>query len=165
MFGCAGFIGRGNPPIPTVPQVDLNQYMGKWYEIARLNHRFERGLTNVTATYSIKPDGDIKVVNAGYKNSPSGEFSTITGKAWQPDPGEPGYLRVSFFWWFSSPYNIVALDSSYQWAMITGANRKYLWILARNPDLDDATYQKLVQLAHLNGFKTDDLIKVVQQWD
>ena len=164
--GCAGMIGNGNPPMPIVKSVELNRYTGKWYEIARLNHRFERGLTNVTATYSIRPDGNIEVVNAGFKESPQGKFSTITGKAWQPDPeGQAGYLRVSFFWWFSSPYNIVFLDNDYRYAMVTGPNRKYLWILSRTPDLDETIYQSMVELAQRNGFATQELIRVIQKWD
>lgn len=165
MTGCAGFFGNADPPMPTVSNVDLTRYAGTWYEVARLDHRFERELTNVTARYTIQPNGEIEVVNAGYKESPDGKFSTITGKAWVPDPAEPGHLKVSFFLWFSSAYNIVALDPDYQYAMITGANLKYLWILAREPKLDDATYQRLVKSAADSGFRTDGLIKVIQRWE
>lgn len=166
LTACAGMMGNGNPPLSLVKSVDLNQYAGRWYEVARLNHRFERGLTNVTATYAIKADGNVEVVNAGFKESPDGKYSTITGKAWQPDPQiQPGYLRVSFFGWFSSPYNIVVLDKDYQYAMVTGANRKYLWILSRTPDLEEQTYQSLVDLATTNGFPTNQLIRVIQMWE
>ncbi|MCF7903435.1 MAG: lipocalin family protein [Candidatus Marinimicrobia bacterium] len=151
--------------MPTVDEVDLEQYKGKWYEIARLNHRFERGLTNVTAEYSLKPDGKIQVVNSGYKESPQGKFSTITGKAWVPDENEPGRLKVSFFWWFSSDYNIVALDPDYQHALVTGPNRNYLWILSRSPQMDENVYNDLLELAQQNGFPTQDLIKVIQNWE
>lgn len=100
----------------TIKKLDLDRYLGKWYEIARFDHSFERGLVGVTATYSYRDDGKIKVLNAGYKNSLEGEYSEAVGKAKQPKPQkEPGKLKVSFFLFFYADYFILELDKNYQW--------------------------------------------------
>ncbi|MFW5757035.1 MAG: lipocalin family protein, partial [Tangfeifania sp.] len=115
----------------TVQELDLKRYMGKWYEIARFDHRFERNLVGVTATYSLRDDGKIKVVNAGYKNNLDGKYKETVGKAKQPNPEEPGKLKVSFFLFFYADYYILELDAEYQWALIGSSSDKYLWILSR----------------------------------
>ncbi|MFC1619892.1 lipocalin family protein [Candidatus Neomarinimicrobiota bacterium] len=150
--------------IKTVPQLDLERYAGTWYEIARFPHRFERGLVNVTATYTQLPNGKIEVVNRGRKGSTDGEESIASGKAWLPDPNEPGRLKVSFFWIFASDYKVFVLDEDYQYAMVTSSSKKYLWILARTPTLDETIYQQLLQTARDNGFDLSQLIKVPQDW-
>ncbi|MDD4756046.1 MAG: lipocalin family protein, partial [Prolixibacteraceae bacterium] len=94
----------------TVKELNLERYMGRWYEIARYNHSFEKGLVGVTATYSLLPDGKITVVNQGYKNSIDGKLNVANGKAKQPDPSEPGKLKVSFFLFFYADYYVLELD-------------------------------------------------------
>lgn len=150
--------------ISTINELDLDRYLGKWYEIARFDHSFERGLVGVTATYSYRDDGKIKVVNAGYKNSLEGEYSEAVGKAKQPRPQEePGKLRVSFFWFFYADYFILELDEDYQWALIGSSSDKYLWILSRTPQLEQETLDRILKKAKERGYNTDKLIWVEQK--
>ncbi len=123
----------------TVKQLDLERYLGTWYEIARFDHRFERGLVGVTANYSLRDDGKIKVVNEGYKKTLDGKHDVAVGKAKTTD--DPGRLKVSFFWIFYADYLVLELGENYQWALIGSTSDKYLWILSRTPILDDA-YKK-----------------------
>jgi apolipoprotein D and lipocalin family protein len=145
----------------TVKELDLQRYLGTWYEIARFNHRFERGLEGVTATYSIRDDGKIKVLNQGYKNSLGGELSTAEGKA--KLTGEPGKLKVSFFWIFYADYLVMELDENYQWALIGSNSDKYLWILSRTPKLDDNVKNLILHHAVKRGYDTSKLIWVEQK--
>lgn len=147
----------------TVEELDLEKYLGTWYEIARFDHRFERGLVGVTANYSLRPDGKIKVVNSGYKNTLDGEYSEAIGKAKIPDPlNEPGKLKVSFFWIFYGDYYVLELDDNYQWAVIGSSSDKYLWILSRSPQLHPDIYADLLQRIANRGYNTSELIKVKQ---
>ena len=146
----------------VVKEFDIDRYLGKWYEIARYDHKFERGLVGVTAEYSIKEDGKIKVVNSGFKKSLDGERSEAVGKAKIPNPNEPSKLRVSFFWIFYSDYLVLELDKDYQWAVIGSSSDKYLWILSRKPQLDDEIYNDLLQRLNIRGYDTGKLIKVKQ---
>lgn len=147
----------------TVEELDLEKYLGTWYEIARFDHRFERGLVGVTANYSLRPDGKIKVVNSGYKNTLDGEYSEAIGKAKIPDPlNEPGKLKVSFFWIFYGDYYVLELDDNYQWAVIGSSLDKYLWILSRSPQLHPDIYADLLQRIANRGYNTSELIKVKQ---
>lgn len=151
--------------IPLVPEVDLTRYLGRWYEIARFPHRFERDLVNVTATYSIRPDGRIDVLNQGYKLSPAGDRSDAKAIAWVPDLAVPARLRVRFFWPFAADYRIIALDQvGYQYALVTSSSWKFLWILGREPQMDAETYSKLVALAQGYGFDVSQLYQVPQEW-
>ena len=126
----------------TVKQLDIPRFMGKWYEIARYEHTFEKGMTYVTAEYSLLPDGKIRVINRGMKN---GKPKEIIGKARQPDPIEyPGRLEVSFFLWFYADYYILELDKDYQHAIIGSNTDKYLWILSRSPEIPKDTLDKLL---------------------
>jgi len=141
---------------------EKEKYLGKWYEIARLPNSFEKGLVCCTAEYGLRDDGKISVINAGVKEE-SGKISSIKGKAWVPDPEEPGRLKVQFFWPFAAGYYIFHLDKeNYQYALVGTPNRKYLWILARSPIMDDVLYKELVEIARKNEFQTDILIKVRQ---
>lgn len=147
----------------TVTGVDLNKYLGKWYEIARFDHSFEKGLVGVTATYSLRPDGKIKVLNEGYKNTLNGKHKVAVGKAKIPDPKDLSKLKVSFFLNFYADYLIMELDQpSYQYAMIGSKSDNFLWILSRTPKLPDEVYAMLVQKAEKRGFKVQNLIKVAQ---
>ena len=141
---------------------ELNNYMGKWYEIARFDHFFERGLQGVTATYTLRPDGYVKVLNRGFKDSLNGKYSEAAGKAKIPDPSRPRNLKVSFFWIFYSPYNILELDQNYQYALIGSSSSDYLWILSRTPQMDEKTYSLLLEKARARGYDTNQLIKVIQ---
>ena len=142
---------------------ELNRYLGKWYEIARLDHSFERGLIKVTADYSLRDDGGIKVINRGF-NPDKNEWEEATGKAYFADKPDVGQLKVSFFGPFYGAYNILELDkSAYLYALVAGPDRSYLWILARSPELEQTIIDQLVQKAKLLGFPTDELIYVKHQ--
>jgi len=148
----------------VVKELDLQKYLGKWYEIARYNHKFERGLVGVTATYSIRDDGKIKVLNSGYKKSLDGKFSQATGKAFVPDPEkEPAKLKVSFFWNFYGDYFVLELDKDYQWALVGSSLDKYLWILSRTPQLDEDLFNKLLDKIKSRGYDISKLIIVEQK--
>lgn len=149
--------------LTTVKDLDLNRFMGKWYEIARFPHFFEKGLVGVTATYRLLEEGKIEVINAGYKNTLEGERSSAVGKAKLPNKLEPGKLKVSFFWIFYSDYFVLELDAiNYQYAMIGSSSDKYFWILGRTPQMDPAIYNMLLEKARKRGYKLDQLYKVQQ---
>lgn len=147
----------------VVKELDIDKYLGKWYEIARYDHRFERGLVGVTATYSFREDGKIKVVNAGYKNASDGERSEAIGKAKIPDSHVPAQLKVSFFWFFYADYYVLELDKDYQWAVIGSSSDKYLWILSRTPQMAPDTYNDLLERLRQRGYDTSKLLKVEQK--
>ena len=154
--GCSG-IPEG---AQAVTDFKLDRYLGKWYEVARLDHSFERGLDNVTATYSRQDDGGVSVTNRGY-NAKKGEWEEAIGKAYFVAEPDVGRLKVSFFGPFYGGYNILELDhSNYQYALIAGPNRKFLWILARDPELDNDVLERLVSAARTLEFPTDELILV-----
>lgn len=150
--------------IPSVKGVDIGRYLGTWYEIARLPHRFEKDLVGVTAAYTRKPNGEIEVINQGYKGSLDGERKTARGRARLTDPDTPGLLRVSFFWIFWSDYKIIRLDTAeYKWAVVTSKSKKYLWILSRTPRLDEALVSELAAFVTDKGFETEKIIWVKQR--
>ncbi len=157
LSGCAG-IPDGITP---VKDFQVERYLGKWYEVARLDHSFERGLEQVTAEYSPRDDGDIRVINRGY-NTTKQQWSEVEGRAKFVGAKNVGQLKVSFFGPFYGGYNIVELDPNYQYALIVGNDREYLWILSRTPQLDAAVQQRLVDKAKSLGFATDKLIFVKQ---
>ena len=146
--------------VEPISGFELDRYLGKWYEIARLDHSFERGLKRVTAEYSLRDDGGIKVINRGY-NPDKNEWNEAIGKAYFVEEPHIGQLKVSFFGPFYGGYNILALDkASYQYALVAGPSRSYLWILARSPNLDTLPVEQLVRKAQQMGFPVDDLIYV-----
>ena len=147
----------------TIKALDLNRYLGTWYEIARFPHSFEKNLVGVTATYSIRDDGKIKVLNQGFENTLHGERSIAIGKAKIPDKLEPGQLKVSFFWIFYADYFILELDENYQYVMIGSSSDKYFWILCRTPQMDPATYEMLLEKARKRGYNLEKLEKVPQR--
>ena len=146
----------------TVDNFEIEKYLGTWYELARFNHPFERGLVGVTATYLIRDDGTIKVLNQGYKNSLQGELSQANGKAKIPNANCPSKLKVSFFWFFYADYFVLELDKDYQWAIVGSKSMNYLWILSRKPIVEDSLYEFLVQKAKNLGYNTEKIIKVKQ---
>ena len=146
----------------TVKELDLNRYLGTWYEIARFPHSFEKNLVGVTATYGLRKDGKIEVLNQGFKNTLDGEQSKAVGKAKIPDKSEPGKLKVSFFWIFYADYFVLQLDKNYQYVMIGSSSDKYFWILSRTPQMESANYEMLMQNARKRGYNLDNLYKVPQ---
>lgn len=146
----------------VVSEFDINKYLGTWYEIARYNHSFERGLVGVTATYSFRKDGKIQVVNAGYKESLKGKRSEAIGKAKIPDPKHPAKLKVSFFLFFYADYYVLELDPDYKWAVVGSKSDKYLWILSRTPKIDSTVYNDLLSKIKSRGYNIHKLISVEQ---
>lgn len=144
----------------VVKQLDLERYMGTWYELARYDHRFERDMVGVTATYSFRDDGKIKVVNRGYEGTLNGLLSEAIGKAKVPDTSEPGKLKVSFFWIFYGDYFVLDLDENYQWALIGSSSDKYSWILSRKPEISDKLYKQLLNKLAKRGYDIEKLIEV-----
>lgn len=148
--------------LSVVDKVDLNKYKGTWYEIARLPNYFERKLKCISATYTLRDDGRITVINKGnYLNYPQ-KTSTATGIAWVPDRNSPGKLKVRFFWPFSGDYWILELDKEYKYVLVGEPDLKYLWILAREKTMDAGTYTMLLKKATDNGYNIGPIIKVEQ---
>ncbi|WP_312241215.1 outer membrane lipoprotein Blc [Pantoea sp.] len=152
------------PPknVDVVEGFEADRYLGQWYEIARLDHRFERGLDHVTATYSKRDDGGLKVVNRGYQPEKD-RWKESTGKAYFTGAPQRAALKVSFFGPFYAGYNVIALDPDYRYALVCGPNRHYLWILSRTPQLDEGVKQKLTVQARQAGFPVESLIWVKQE--
>lgn len=146
----------------VVSDVDLNKYAGTWYEIARLPNYFERKLKCTSATYTLKEDDKIEVVNKGHYINDPAKTSSVNGKARVPDKSQPAKLKVQFFWPFSGDYWILALDQNYKYALVGDPSLKYLWILAREKTMDDETYDMLKQKAIDNGYDLSTLIRVEQ---
>lgn len=134
--------------------------MGRWYEIARYDHSFERGLTEVEARYELQPDGKVSVVNSGV-DPRTGRRSDARGKAYATSV--PGRLRVSFFWIFYSDYDVLALGDDYEWSLVGSRSPKFLWILSRTPALPPQTLNRILALARRYGYDTDCLLFVDQQ--
>ena len=146
--------------IKPVESFEVKRYLGTWYEVARLDHRFERGLSQVTANYSVREDGGVRVINKGYSQEDK-EWKSTEGKAYFVDKPDIGHLKVSFFGPFYSSYVVFDLDKeNYQYALITGADKDYFWILARHPNLDPVLLDQLIEKAKVLGFATDELIRV-----
>lgn len=146
----------------TVDELDIGRYLGTWYEIARFPHAFEQGLVGVTATYSLRKDGKIRVINQGFRGTLDGKLSRAEGKAKIPDPGKPARLKVSFFLFFYGDYFVLELDKDYQWAMIGSSSPNFFWILSRTPQMDEEVFRRLVDNATARGYNMASLIRVLQ---
>lgn len=144
----------------TTTELDINRYMGKWYEIARLPNSFEEGLECITAEYYIAPEGHITVVNRGYDPDGDGSWKDVRGKAWIPDTLAPGKLKVQFFWPFAGDYYIIHLDPGYQYALVGDPSRKFLWILARTESLPEEKIRELLGIARSRNFEIEEIIRV-----
>jgi len=158
LVGCAGYPSGVEP----VGGFELDRYLGTWYEIARLDHGFERGLSRVTAEYSLNDDGTVKVVNRGFL-ADRGEWKEAVGKAKFAGSPEQGYLKVSFFGPFYGSYVIFDLDEDYEYAFISGPNTGYLWLLARRPDLRQDVIDDFVAKAEAASFRVENLVMVDHQ--
>lgn len=143
----------------TVPSLDLDRFFGHWYEIARFDHRFERNLEAVETDYTLLPDGRITVENRGVDDR-TGRRASARGKA--HTTRTPGRLRVSFFWFFYSDYNILERGDDYEWLLVGSRSPKYLWILSRSPHLDVETTNRILQLARRRGYATSQLLFIDQ---
>lgn len=149
------------PGVTVVNQFDAQRFMGKWYEIARFDHRFEEGLQRVTATYSKMDDGGIQVINRGY-NPDRGMWQQTIGKAYFTGAPTRAALKVSFFGPFYGGYNVIALDREYRHALVCGPDRDYLWILSRTPTLSKEMKEQMLNVATRQGFDVTKLIWVEQ---
>ena len=156
LAGCTGIPETVEP----VTGFELERYLGDWYEIARLDHSFERGLEKVTASYSLREDGGVRVVNRGY-NAAEGRWDEAVGKAYFIGDPSIGRLKVSFFGPFYGAYNIMALDrENYSWSMVAGPDLSYLWVLSRTPEMPPELLDELLSRAARAGFAIDEVILV-----
>lgn len=151
----------GSLPVQPVTNFELNRYLGQWYEIARLDHFFERGLEQVTAEYSLRQDDGVRVVNRGY-SAQKETWSHAEGKAYLDASPTTGLLKVSFYGPFYSAYIIFGLDPDYQYAYVAGPDLDYLWLLSRTPSVPKSVYEEFVTTAREQGFDVSQLIQVQQ---
>jgi apolipoprotein D and lipocalin family protein len=151
------------PPdgITAVTPFDVNRYAGKWYEIARMDHSFERGLSEVSATYRLQPDGSVQVINRGF-DSERKDWKEAVGKALFTGDTNRGALKVSFFGPFYGGYNVAAMDPSYRWSLVVGPDRGYVWILSRDRQLTPEVREQVLVQARKLGIDVDRLIWVPQ---
>jgi len=147
---------KNDGTLEVVPHVELEKYLGKWYEIAHLPFRFEDGCSDITATYSLREDGDVSVLNECLKN---GKVKRAKGKAKIVDKTTGAKLKVTFFWPFYGDYWIINLGENYDYAVVGTPNRKYLWILNRTPQMNDKLFSQLIAHAKSKGFNVTNLIK------
>ncbi len=161
LFGAAN---RSHKPLQLVDKLDTKRYLGRWYEIARFQHKFERSLVGVTAEYTPRGDAGIQVVNSGFGNDLNGPYREARGVAWVPDPRRPAALKVRFFWPFSGNYLVFGLDEQdYSWALVGDNSRRYLWFLARTPQISADLFEKMKQVALDQGYDLAGLYTVPQK--
>ena len=161
LFGCCSATAQIDNS--TITAFDLDRYLGKWYEIARYDHAFERNLVGTTAEYSIRDDGKIKVLNSGYIGTLDGPYKESTGKAKARKNGTPGQLEVSFFGPFYGDYNIMELAPDYSYSVVGSSSPKYLWILSRTPQLTPEVKSSILSSLKKRGYDTSKLIWVKQK--
>ncbi len=161
VFGCAG-TAVSESPLTVVDTVNVNRYLGKWYEIASYPAWFQKGCTGTTAEYSLLPDGKIQVVNRCHKDSLTGPLKESKGKAEVVDTATNAKLKVWFFWPFKGNYWIIDLSPDYQWAVVGEPSRKYLWILSRSPSMNEAVYQGILKRLPPKEYDPDKLRRTEQ---
>ena len=162
--GCATTTSRlGLPPLETVPHVEVQRYLGTWYELASIPQRFQRGCTATTATYSLRPDGELDVLNKCRMDSVDGVEKTATGRARVVDAATNAKLEVSFFRPFWGDYWIIDLDPEYQYAVVGHPGRDYLWILSRTAHVEPAVYDGIVAKLTQQGYPLDRLVRPLQR--
>jgi apolipoprotein D and lipocalin family protein len=147
----------------TVPYVDLERYLGTWYEIARFDERFERGCVGVTATYSKNPDGTIAVQNRCHEKTLDGKVKLANGKAFIADEKTNAKLKVQFFWPFKGDYWVLELGDQYEYAVVGHPKREHCWILSRTPTMPDDVYQGILKRLTERGYDVTKLLKVPQK--
>lgn len=148
--------------LETVNNIDINKYIGKWYEIAKYPNSFQKNCFAATAEYTLSDKGYLIVDNRCRKNSIDGEESYIKGKAFVVKNSNNTKLKVQFFWPFKGDYWIIGLEENYQWALVSDPNRKYLWILSRSPKMNEKTYNEILVLLKIKGFNLDKIEKTIQ---
>jgi len=151
-------------PLDLVPSLDLQRYLGRWYEVARYQHGFEKTLVGATAEYAIRDDGRVSVLNSGFKKTLDGKYTDVKAVAWRPDDAVPGALKVKFFGLFTSDYLVFGLDEvDYQWALVGNNTRKYLWFLSRMPEVSPELLEKMKGIAEAQGYDLSTLYMVPQK--
>jgi apolipoprotein D and lipocalin family protein len=151
-------------PVELVDTVDVERYLGRWYEIARFQSGFEKDIVGAAAEYSRMKNGKIRVVNSGFKNSLDGKYTQVKAVAWVPDPAVPAALKVRFFGLFAADYLIIGLDrENYEWAIVGNNSRNFLWFLSRTHEIDEALYKKMEDIARGQGFDVEALYRVPQK--
>jgi len=143
--------------------LDLDRYVGKWYEIASIPQRFQRGCVGTTATYKKRKDGDVDILNECRMKTLQGPWKTARGKAWVVDSKEPGKLEVRFFWPFKGKYWVLEVGSQYEYAVVGHPDRKYLWILSRTPLLEEGVYQAILKRMQQVGYDLSQVQKTTQE--
>jgi apolipoprotein D and lipocalin family protein len=144
---------------PDTAPVDLARYVGTWHELARFDTFFQKGCVASSATYAVKPDGDLQVVNRCRQDTPDGKLKEIEGKAWVADPKVPGKLTVQFFWPFSGPYWILEVAPDYAWALVGHPDKSRCWIFSRTPRVEEPLYQELVGKLKARGYDVAKLVR------
>jgi apolipoprotein D and lipocalin family protein len=151
-------------PLDLVGSLDLERYLGRWYEVVRYQHTFEKNLVGATAEYSLREDGRVQVLNSGFKKSLDGKYSSVNAVAWRPNEEQPGALKVKFFNLFTSDYLVFGLDEeNYQWALVGNNDRKFLWFLSRTPEVSDELLEHMKQIAQSQGYDLSGLYIVPQK--
>lgn len=158
--GCQEKVESGEADHRVVSSLDLNRFMGKWYEIARYDHRFEKGMTHVTATYTLLDNGKIQVLNEGIKQ---GEHKQAKGRGKLPNPAEPGKLKVAFFLWFYADYYVLDIDDDYQYVLVGSSSDDYLWLMSRESTMPEPVLHEWLEKIRQRGYDTSKLIFVDQQ--
>jgi apolipoprotein D and lipocalin family protein len=151
----------GNPPLQTVERVDLARYAGVWHEIARYPNRFQKGCIGSMATYTLRDDGEVDVVNS-CRSEKDGSPRQVKGRAWSVDPVSNARLKVSFFWPFRGDYWIMELGKDYEYVVVGTPNRKYLWVLSRTPVMEDEVYGAIMERARVQGFDPAKMMRSSQ---
>jgi apolipoprotein D and lipocalin family protein len=159
MTGCSHPAGDGERPLAVVAHVDVGRYMGVWHEIARYPHPFQKDCVASRATYSIRDDGKIAVLNECRNASPSGKLRSARATAWVVDPETNAKLKVSFFWPFSGHYWIIDLGKDYEYAVVGHPKRKYLWVLSRTETMEEPVYQGILDRLRAQHYDTERLMK------
>lgn len=162
LIGCATNQFAGNP-LETVDALDLDRYLGQWYEIARYQKGFEKNIIGTTAEYSLRDDGRIQVVNSGFKKTLDGSYTSVKAVAWRPDDTVPGALKVKFFGLFTSDYLVFGLDDDYRWALVGNHERDSLWFLSRTAEISDETMNRMKAIAAGQGYDVSKLYIVPQK--
>jgi apolipoprotein D and lipocalin family protein len=162
LSGCISSKSMDNP-LDTVDSLDLEQYLGRWYEVARYQKGFEKNIVGTTAEYSLREDGRVQVVNSGFKKTLDGSYTSVKAVAWRPDDAVPGALKVKFFGLFTSDYLVFGLDEDYQWALVGNNERDSLWFLSRTHELPEETIATMQSIATAQGYDLDKLYFVPQK--
>jgi len=151
-------------PLDLVSELDLQRYLGQWYEVARYQHAFEKSLVGATAEYFLRDDGQIQVLNSGFRNTLDGKYTSVKAVAWRPDDSIPGALKVKFFGLFTSDYLVFGLDEvDYQWALVGNNSRDFIWFLSRTPEVSLQLLDHMRDIAIEQGYDLSELYLVPQK--